>query len=116
MHAELEEEDGRIAYSIGLSVDGKVRELTIDPKSGKILEEEIDDEDRSRVAASVTMPLQALLDKVLESVPGRAGEAELELKGGKLRAEIKIFSPDGLKEFKVVAATGRILSSESEED
>jgi len=62
------------------------------------------------------MPLQALLDKVLESVPGRAVEIELELKGGTLRAEIKILGPDGLKEFKADAATGQILSAESKED
>ena len=114
VHAELEEEDGRIAYSIGLAVDAKVRELTLDPKSGKVLDVEIDDEDRSPVAARVTMSLQALLDKVLESVPGRAVEAELELKGGRLRAEIKILGPDGLKEYKADAATGQLLKETKE--
>jgi len=115
VHAELEEEDGRIAYSISLAVDAKVRELTLDPRSGKVLDVETDDEDRSHVAALATMSLQALLDKVLESVPGRAVEAELELKGGRLRVEIKILGPDGLKEYKADAATGQILK-ETKED
>ena len=112
VHAELEEEDGRIVFSIGLALNGKGRELLIDPKSGRVIEEETDDEDRSPVAAAVTLPLQALLDKVLESVPGRAVEAEFELKGGRLRAEIKILGPDGLREVKADGATGTLLGSE----
>jgi len=116
LHAELEEEDGRIAFSIGLAVDGKGHELLIDPQSGKVIEEEIENEDRSRVAAAVTLPLQALLDKVLESVPGRAVEAELELKGGRLRAEIKVLGPDGLREVQVDAATGALLEPETKGD
>ncbi|HVR85068.1 MAG TPA: PepSY domain-containing protein [Planctomycetota bacterium] len=116
VRAELEEEDGRVAYSIGLAVQTKVHERTIDPKSGQVLQEEDDDEDRSRIVASVTMSLEALVDKILESVPGRAVEAEFELKSGRLRAEIKILGPEGLKEYKADAATGQILSSESKGD
>ncbi|MBV8881609.1 MAG: PepSY domain-containing protein, partial [Planctomycetaceae bacterium] len=56
---------------------------------------------------------QALVDKVLETVPGRAVDAELEMKGGRLRAEIKILGPDGLREIKVDAGTGEILSTET---
>jgi uncharacterized membrane protein YkoI len=116
VHAELEDEDGRFAYTIGLAVDRRVHELALDPKSGQLLQDEIDDEDRSRVAASVTMTLQALLDKVLESVSGRAVQVEFELKSGRLLAEVKILGPEGLKEYKADAATGQILSSESQGD
>lgn len=112
VHAELEDEDGRTVFSIGMAFDGKVRELLIDPRSGKVIEEEIENEDHSRVAAAVTLPLQALVDKVLESLPGRAVEAELELKGGRLRAEIKILGPDGLREVKADGATGALLGGD----
>lgn len=109
VHAELEDEDGRVIFSIGLAKGSKVRELELDPKSGRVLREESEDEDRALVAAAVTLPLQALIDKALESVAGRAVEAELELKGGRLRAEIKVLGPDGLREVKLDAATGEIL-------
>jgi uncharacterized membrane protein YkoI len=110
IHAELEDEDGRVVYSVGLAVGNKVRELRLDPKTGEVIGEETEDEDRSRIAASLTMPLQALLDKVLESASGRAVEAELEMKGGRLRVEVKVFGPDGLREIKADAATGAILT------
>jgi uncharacterized membrane protein YkoI len=113
VHAELEEENGRLAYSIGLVAHGKTRELAIDPKNGQVLEEEADDDDRRAVAAAVTLPLASIVDRVLESVPGRAVEAEFELKGGRLRAEIRILGPEGLKEIKADPATGEILKSES---
>jgi uncharacterized membrane protein YkoI len=116
VHAELEEENGQVAFSVGLAVGSKVHELALDPRTGKVLEEEDDDEDRSRVASAITLPLAAVLDKVLESVPGRAVDAEFELKGGRLRAEIKVFGPDGLKEVKADGATGEILKSESKGD
>ncbi|HZE99613.1 MAG TPA: PepSY domain-containing protein, partial [Planctomycetota bacterium] len=54
VHAELEEEDGRVAFSIGLVRDGKAREVAVDAQTGKVLEDEDDDDDRSRVAAAVT--------------------------------------------------------------
>jgi uncharacterized membrane protein YkoI len=111
MHAELEDEDGRIAFTVGLAHENKVRELTIDPKSGQVISEETEDEDRSGAAAAVKMPLAALIDKVLETVSGRAVEADLELKSGRLRAEIKILGPDGLREVKVDAETGEILTN-----
>jgi uncharacterized membrane protein YkoI len=44
-------------------------------------------------------------------VSGRAVEADLELKSGRLRAEIKILGPDGLREVKVDAETGEILTN-----
>jgi uncharacterized membrane protein YkoI len=116
VHAELEEEDGRLSYSIGLAADGKVREIAVDPSSGRILGEEDDDEDRARVAAAVTTPLASLVDKVLESVAGRAVEAEFELKGDRLRVEIKVFGPDGLREIKVDGTTGEILKTETKGD
>lgn len=111
VHAELEDEDGRVAFSINLAKGDKVREFQIDPKSGLVLQDEIENEDQSRIAAAVTLPLQALIDKALESVAGRAVEAELELKGGRLRAEIKVIGPDGLREVKLDAATGELLPS-----
>jgi uncharacterized membrane protein YkoI len=111
MHAELEDEDGRIAFTVGLAHENKVRELTIDPKGGQVVSEETEDEDRSGASAAVKMSLAALIDKVLESVSGRAVEADLELKSGRLRAEIKILGPDGLREVKVDAETGEILTN-----
>jgi len=112
VHAELEDEDGRVAFTVGLARGEGVRELAIDPKTGAVLGEEADDEDRARVGAAVTLPLAAVVDKVLEQVPGRAVEAEFELKGGRLRAEVKVFGPDGLREVKADGATGEILKSE----
>jgi ferric-dicitrate binding protein FerR (iron transport regulator)/uncharacterized membrane protein YkoI len=115
VHAELEVEDGRPAFSVGLAVESKVREIGLDPKTGKVLEDEVEEEDRSRIAAAMKLPLQTLVDKVLESTAGRAVEAEFELKGGRLRAEIKVYGPEGLREVKVDGETGEILSTKAAE-
>ncbi len=115
VHAELEDEDGRVAFSVGLAVENKVREIDLDPKTGQILQDDIEQEDHSRIAAALKIPLQTLVDKVLESTTGRAVEAELELKGGRLRAEIKVYGPDGLREVKIDGETGEILSTKPAE-
>jgi len=111
VHAELEVEDGRAAFSVGLAVENHEREIGLDPKTGKVLQDEIEQEDHSRIAAAVKIPLQTLIDKVLETTTGRAVEAELELKGGRLRAEIKVYGPEGLREVKIDGETGEILST-----
>lgn len=110
VYAELEDEDGRVVYSIGLAVADKVREILIDAKTGDVVGREDEDGDLSRSAAALPMPLQGLLDKVLESAAGRAVEAEVELKGGRLLLEVKVFGPDGLVEIKA-DETGAILTS-----
>ncbi len=113
VHAELEDEDGRAAFSVGLALENKVREIDLDPKTGQVLQDEVEQEDQSRIAAALKIPLHTLVDKVLESAAGRAVEAELELKGGRLRAEIKIYGPEGLREIKIDGETGEILSAKS---
>jgi len=115
VHAEIEDEDGRATFSIGMAVDDKVREIELDLTTGKVLQEEVEQEDHARIAAAVKIPLAALIDKVLETTAGRAVEAEFELKGGRLRAEIKVFGPDGLREIKADGETGEILSSKAAE-
>jgi uncharacterized membrane protein YkoI/ferric-dicitrate binding protein FerR (iron transport regulator) len=115
VHAELEDEDGRVAFSVGLAVENKVREISLDPKSGQVVQDEVEQEDQARIAAAVKIPLQTLVDKVLESTAGRAVEAEFELKGGRLRAEIKVYGPEGLREVKVDGETGEILSTKAAE-
>lgn len=115
VHAELEDEDGRAAYSVGLALEDKVREIAIDLKTGQVVQDEVEAEDRSRIAAAVKIPLQTLVDKLLETTAGRAVEAEFEMKGGRLRAEIKVYGPDGLREVKVDGETGEILSTKAAE-
>lgn len=115
IHAEIEDEDGRAVFSVGLAVGEKIREIELDLKSGQVAQDEVEEEDRSRIAAAVTLPLQTLIDKALESTAGRAVEAELELKGGRLRAEIKVYGPEGLREVKIDGETGEVLSTKAVE-
>lgn len=115
VHAEIEEEDGRASFSVGMALENKFREIDLDLKTGQVLQDETEEEDHSRIAAAVKLPLQALIEKALETVAGRAVEAEFELKGGRLRAEIKVYGPDGLREVKLDGETGEILSTKSVE-
>jgi uncharacterized membrane protein YkoI/ferric-dicitrate binding protein FerR (iron transport regulator) len=111
IRAEIEEEDGRAAFAVSLALEKTVREIALDLGTGRVLEDDTEPEDRSEVGAAVRIPLATMIDKALKTTPGRAVEAEYELKGGHLRAEIKVYAPGGLSEVKVDGETGEILSS-----
>jgi len=93
---------------VDVSFEGKVREIDLDVKTGSVVEDDTNDEDRSRLAAALRIPLKEAIAKSLEAVPGRAIEAEAELKNGRPRFEIRILTSDGLREVKVDGETGEI--------
>lgn len=113
LQAQIEEEDGRQVFSVKVAREKKVREVALDLATGQILEDEEEPEDGSALAAAVGIPLGTLIEKTEAALHGQAVEAEFELHNGRLRAEIKIYSPDGLREVKVDGRSGEILSSKT---
>ncbi|RMH32279.1 MAG: hypothetical protein D6690_14070 [Nitrospirae bacterium] len=46
LEAELEKEDGKVVYEVDIAgADGNIHELTVDADSGKVLKNEVEDED-----------------------------------------------------------------------
>jgi uncharacterized membrane protein YkoI len=102
----LENDDGRIAFSVVLAGEGDVREIGLDAKTGAVFEDETENRDASEVVAAAKIPLGAAIRKALARVPGRAVEAELERRGGRALAEVEILSDGTILEVTVDAVTG----------
>jgi len=108
LQAVLENEDGRPVFSVRVAVDRRVREFDVDPKTGTILEEDTEEEDHSRLASALKLPLKAALARALELYPGRPVEAEVEEKKGRVRIELKILDEQGLRRLEVDPETGDV--------
>jgi uncharacterized membrane protein YkoI len=106
---EIQEDDGKIVWSVLLAFEQKLREVEIDAASGRILEAQEEKGDASTVAAALKVPLRSAVEKALAAVPGRLVEAEAELKKGRLVVEIKILQDGALREVLVDGETGDIL-------
>jgi uncharacterized membrane protein YkoI len=62
------------------------------------------------------LPLETILAKVAERVPGKLIETKLEYEHGRLMYDIKILRPEGrVQEVEVDAATGEILKIEDDD-
>jgi uncharacterized membrane protein YkoI len=108
IHAAIEDEDGVPVLSVSVAWEGRVREFDFDVRTGKVLEDDTEEEDRSRLVASLKIPLKAALAKAIESHPGRPVEAEVELKNGRPRIEVKILTDGGIREVQVDGESGDI--------
>lgn len=61
------------------------------------------------------LPLQEILARVSQSVPGKLIETKLEYEHGRIMYDIKILRPEGrVQEVEVDAATGEILKIEDD--
>jgi uncharacterized membrane protein YkoI len=100
IQAALEEEEGRTVYAVDVATGRTVRELSFDARTGELVEDDTDEDDESKLAAAVKVPLKAAILRALAEHPGRAVEAEIELKGGKARSEVKVFRAGKLREIK----------------
>jgi uncharacterized membrane protein YkoI len=110
INAALEDEDGRAVFSVSVAWEGRVREFDFDVKTGKVLEDDTEEEDRSRLAVALRTPLKDAIGKAIESHPGRPVEAEAEFKNGRPRIELRILTEDGVRKVLVDGETGEIRS------
>lgn len=107
--AELDEEEGTLAWTIHLSLDRKTREVEVDAVSGAILEAQVEDDDASSVAAALKISLRKAIETALAAVPGRALEAEAEFERARIVVEVKILHEEGIREVVVDGTTGELL-------
>ncbi len=108
--ASLDREDGQVEFLVRVVRDGRLREVTLDPKTGTVLDDDGEDGDRSALVAAMKIPLLDALKIALAKVPGVAMEADAELKDGRAWAEIEILSNGRLYEVTVDLGTGAVLS------
>jgi uncharacterized membrane protein YkoI len=106
---ELSEDDGKLVWTVLLAFERKLREVEIDAVSGRILEAQEEKGDESAVAGALKIPLRTALEKALAAVPGRAAEAEAELKKGRPVVEFMILHEGDLHEVRIDGETGQLI-------
>jgi uncharacterized membrane protein YkoI len=104
--AELEEDDGKVVYSVEFAQGGRILEISLDAKTGELVEKEVEDEDESSVAKALKITLPQAIEAALQKMPGLAFEVESELEDGKVEIEVKILSDGKVYEVEVDGVTG----------
>jgi uncharacterized membrane protein YkoI len=101
IEAALEEDDGKVVYTVRVARDGEVREVEIDATDGRVRENEAEGVDASQRAAAPGISLADGIAKALARMPGRAVKAERERKGDGAELDIEIWSLGKLYEVKL---------------
>lgn len=118
VEAELEEEDGRVVYEVGvLSRAGVLHEVVVSAEDGAVVERSwANDRDDAMEAAgfravanATSRPLESFVASAVDLVPGRPVAAEFERDDVPV-CEVEIVGDDGLlHELKFETATGMLL-------
>lgn len=106
VEAELEEEDGKVIYSISFAQGNKVFEVNLDAKSGEQVGTETENEDESATAQALKITVTQAIEAALQKKPGLAFNAAAELEDGKPEVEVKILSEGKVYKVEVDGVTG----------
>ncbi|MBI4566510.1 MAG: PepSY domain-containing protein [Planctomycetes bacterium] len=90
IEAGIEGGSGRVIYSIEVAQGVQVREIELDAKTGAVVGDEIEDEDRSKLVAASKRSLPDALRAALEKVPGTAVHVKAELRDERAQATVGI--------------------------
>ena len=83
IHAELEQDKGRVVYSIDVAQGQKTCNIVLDAKEGEVVEKDIDKTDHSAAVKACKITLLAAIESAVKQHSGTPIEAELSLKGEK---------------------------------
>lgn len=110
VNAEIEEENGKIIYSIQLAKGAKILEVNFDVRDGSLLPLENEDGDKSAQARAARITVKQAIERAIQHGKGRVVEASLLMKEGKPVCDVKVFTPEGkLTTVSVNAETGVIV-------
>jgi uncharacterized membrane protein YkoI len=109
---EIEDEGGKIRYSIDVAQGAKKTEYVFDAADWKLLEKATEDEDQSKLVKAAKISLVQAIEAALKKAPGHAVLAELELDGDKPVATVKVFGAGKLTKVTVDAVSGEVTKAE----
>lgn len=110
--AGLEDEDGRVVYAVDVALNGKTVEISLDAKTGAVIEKKTENDDHSRLAQAFKLPLADLIESALRSVQGTAVAAELEIEKGRAELHLTILSEGRVRWVALDAASGVLLKDQ----
>ena len=119
--AELEDEDGKVIFSVEVAQGDKILEVNLDAKTGEKVNVETEKEDKSAVAKALKIGVGQAIEAALQKKPGLAFAAEAEVEDGKPEVEVEILSEGKIWKVEVdgasgVAGTPKAKKSEKKEE
>lgn len=113
---ELDSDDGRLAYSVGLASATDEFEAVIDPTSGEILREERDrmDEDDAQEVDGEAFELHGLISPAeamtiaTDEVPGAVRSWSFDRSWGGIMFDVEVSAADDDREVSIDATTGKV--------
>ena len=121
--AETAEHDGKPVFAVHVFVDDKVKEVTIDAVSGKVIkaeddkDEEADEVKEAKAALAKTkITLVAAIESALDGKENaKAFEASIEMEDeDELEVIVEYFDGDKIMQAKIDPASGKVLKAEEE--
>jgi len=122
--AETAEHDGKPVFAVHVFVDDKVKEVTIDAVSGKVIKAEDDkDDDADEVKeakaalAKTKITLAAAIETALDGKENaKAFEASIEMEEeDELEVLVEYFDGDKIMQATIDPASGKVLKAKEEE-
>jgi len=119
--AETDEHDGKPVFAVHVFVDDKIKEVTVDAVSGKVIKAEDDkDDDADEVKkaksalAKTKITLAAAIESALDGKENvKAFEASIEMEDeDELGVLVEYFDGDKIMEAKIDPTSGKVLKAE----
>jgi uncharacterized membrane protein YkoI len=107
--AELEEEDGKVIYTMEFAQGDKIIEVNLDAKTGELVKRETENEDKSAIAKACKITLTQAIESALQKVPGLAFSAAGDLKDGKPEIEVQVVAEGKLSKVVIDGASGAVI-------
>ncbi|MBI5365207.1 MAG: hypothetical protein HZA53_18660 [Planctomycetes bacterium] len=118
VQAELEREKGRLICSMDVAHGTEIREIGLDAVTGDVVEDAIEHEDQSKLAAASKIPLDRAVEAALAGTQGRAILARLVFVESKPVAMVTTVGAKGFELVVVDGVSGSVLrrAAAGEED
>ena len=105
--SEIEEEDGGVRYTFDIAQGDKTREIGLDVKDGKVVEDIVEAGDKSALVKAAKITLKQAVEAALLKVKGTAVAAAFVMKKTKVTAKVTIVA-DGKASNVYVKGDGKV--------
>ncbi len=109
VHAELEQDKGKVVFSIDVA-RGKQNVGVVLDATGAVLESATEDEDHSALVKDAKVSLAQAIATAVAGGDGRAIEAQLMVRDGKPVVDVKVFAGGKLQTIAVDAIDGKRIT------
>ena len=107
--AEIEEEGGKIIWTMDIAQGAKIREIGLTVADNKVVENIEEKEDQSALVKAFKITATKAIAAALKKSDGKAVHVELKLEKEKPVVEVKIFKDGACKTAVVNGETGEVV-------